>query len=692
MSGFKYRRDIDGLRAISVLLVILFHAGGIVSGGYVGVDVFFVISGFLITSIIQTEVSNGTFSMRRFWARRVRRILPASIACIALTILFSAIVMLPDDFICVAESAAACCVAAGNVFFWRYGGYFAGPSETMPFLHFWSLAVEEQFYLFYPFLLYGLSKARRISTLKCLCLLAFASFILSVLSVQFKPTAGFYLLPFRAWELLIGGILATIPVSDCKEIYRQSSSLLGLCLILVPAFLYTSHTPFPGFAALVPCLGAFALIWANRGETQTLVGRLFELKALVFIGIISYSLYLWHWPVLALARYAFIEINLVSGCCAIVVSFLMAVVSWAFIEQKFRSRKSSPPSTTRNTPVFAWGAVATLCALLLSLFISYSDGLPWRFRESLTPHLENAQWSGREIQTLDAETKFPRVGDLDTPIDSFVVWGDSHAMMMSEVIAQAAKQSRIAGRFISVPGAPPLPRVWRQHGTKPPSKRSAKIIEYLQKGSIKNVILVARWSAYAEGYTDGDLLFEERGKKSTAFIIGDEKTKQYCKEDGRRVLRSQLKQLSKTLAKAGITLWLLQQVPEQLGPTAMPYLLEKHISLPASYSPATYQQYLARHGATLEILNSLKQFGAQVIETEDLIFPTEESPPILFRDGQACFKDNDHLTRFGASALLRDRWNSVMNTIRDRQFLIEQPTPQQAIKQSHSAFAPQLEK
>jgi peptidoglycan/LPS O-acetylase OafA/YrhL len=233
MDHRTYRPDVDGLRAVSIILVLLFHTGEVLTGGFVGVDVFFVISGFLITSLIKREIDEGRFSLRRFWIRRVRRILPASIGCVLGTLALSGIVMLPTDFEETAKSAIASVTAVANVYFWRDGGYFAGPSDQEPFLHFWSLAVEEQFYLCYPPFLFLAAKLRRVSLFQCLLCLGVLSFLLSVWGVANKPVASFYLLPTRAWELAVGGLLAFAPKREFPRIGRELSGVAGLLMILL---------------------------------------------------------------------------------------------------------------------------------------------------------------------------------------------------------------------------------------------------------------------------------------------------------------------------------------------------------------------------------------------------------------------------------------------------------------------------
>jgi peptidoglycan/LPS O-acetylase OafA/YrhL len=282
-----YRPDVDGLRALAVLTVILCHAGLGCPGGFVGVDVFFVISGFLITSLLSREISEGQFSLVAFWERRIRRIFPTIFVVVLATLIAGWFLYLPEDFLTLGKSALAQTVLLANVFFFRKTGYFEDAADTHPLLHTWSLAVEEQFYLLFPLLLFFLTRCGRKSLVGGIAFLGVGSFALSVVGSYSHPAATFYLLPSRAWELMMGALLAVLP--DGRKPTRwlnEAAGLAGLGLILFSVFTYTSLTRFPGVAALPPCLGAALIIFSGRSKI-TLVGRGLVWRPLVFIGLIS---------------------------------------------------------------------------------------------------------------------------------------------------------------------------------------------------------------------------------------------------------------------------------------------------------------------------------------------------------------------------------------------------------------------
>jgi peptidoglycan/LPS O-acetylase OafA/YrhL len=293
-----YRPDVDGLRAVAVLLVIASHFRTRLTGGYIGVDVFFVISGYLISSVILSELDSGRFSILNFYERRIRRIFPAMLAMMAVTTFLVYCFFVPVEVEGYARSLLAALFSSSNFLFWHEAGYFAAPSEFKPLLHTWSLAVEEQFYIFFPVFLILIRRffPRRLKE-AILCIAA-VSLLAAVITMQHDATAAFFFAPLRAWELLIGTTISQHYVPAIRSaISRNIASAGGFLLILVPAIAYTSATPFPGLAAIPPCLGA-ALIIASGELGSSFVGRILSCRPVVFVGLISYSLYLWHWPIL----------------------------------------------------------------------------------------------------------------------------------------------------------------------------------------------------------------------------------------------------------------------------------------------------------------------------------------------------------------------------------------------------------
>jgi peptidoglycan/LPS O-acetylase OafA/YrhL len=303
LENFCYRPEIDGLRALAVLPVLLFHAGLGMRGGFMGVDIFFVISGYLITTLIARDLQLGCFKMRDFWERRIRRILPAAAVMVIATLIAGAIILLPQSFENLGQSALAQSLMVSNFYFWQQDGYFAAPSDYEALLHTWSLAVEEQFYLILPALLVFLNRKFPARITLVLGLVFLTSLIWSFLGPYLYPTASFYLLPARAWELLLGSLIAIFAIKvPGGRLGAEFLSLAGIVLMVYPMLTYVPTTPFPGIAAISPCLGAALFIVATR-KHGTLARQFLSLSPFVFIGKISYSLYLWHWPLLVFGRH-----------------------------------------------------------------------------------------------------------------------------------------------------------------------------------------------------------------------------------------------------------------------------------------------------------------------------------------------------------------------------------------------------
>ena len=340
---FSYRSDIDGLRAIAVLIVVFFHANfSWIPGGYVGVDVFFVISGFLITNTIEKEILQKSFSFKQFYLRRIRRIIPV-LFFVLLVCTIPAYFMFASDFEAFSRTLIHTIVSTNNIHLWiNNKQYFAENSELMPLLHTWSLSVEEQFYFIWPAILLMLSKLKsiKVKRIAILCIL-FISLRYSIYLTDTDQNTAYFLLQGRFFELGIGATLAvfwqSLPLA--KKMINTILSIVGLLLILLPAVFLQKESLFPGINALWPCLGAAFLIYSNKGNDRNegLVNTILRNKFIVLIGTISYSMYLWHWPLFAFLKYFGIELIGATRISALLIIFLLSYLSWKYIEQPFRT-------------------------------------------------------------------------------------------------------------------------------------------------------------------------------------------------------------------------------------------------------------------------------------------------------------------------------------------------------------------
>lgn len=493
-AGQAYRRDIDGLRALAILPVLLFHAHvpGF-SGGFVGVDIFFVISGYLITAIIAREIDEECFSLVRFYERRARRILPALLVVMAAVLALSAWLYLPEDFAAVPKSALMTLGFLANVWFFANTGYFAGGAETMPLLHCWSLAVEEQFYVGFPLLLWMIARFapdRRVLVVAGVALLSFA---LAVWKQADTDGMAFYLLPMRAWELFAGALLAIRAVPEvARPAAREALAALGLGLIGYAVFAYDRHTVFPGATALVPVLGSALLIHCAPG---TLAGRLLSLRLPVAIGLISYSLYLWHWPVIVFAEYARdVPLDGAARIGAIGLSLLLAWLSWRFVERPFRD-----PQRFSRPRIFTWSAAGMGTIAAASLALVSLGGWEARFDPRV---LQLAEARGDFSPRRDACLSDQIGGDrsactFGTPgaVPRSLVWGDSHGVELAWALGE--EQARQGGAVMQRTRASCPPVIGYARATDPGCARFNQDVMNTIEGTpgLSTVYLAAFWAS-----------------------------------------------------------------------------------------------------------------------------------------------------------------------------------------------------
>lgn len=441
-----YAPSIDGLRALAVTLVLLFHldiAG--LPGGFVGVDVFFVISGFLITSNIASQIAAGRFSAADFYVRRIRRLMPALFTMLLGSLLMALVWLKPEALVSFAKSFLAQAVSLQNIWFLSEGEYFVGADGKL-LLHTWSLAVEEQFYFVWPWLLMGLFKLQAGKRGVVIATLIVASFSLSVLLMHISPKASFFLLPTRAWELAVGGVLALMVgranrfTAVCTRL-RHIWGPVGLALILASALLLTPQTPFPGWAAMPPVLGAACLVMAARlgGSITT---RLLSCRPLVYLGLISYPLYLWHWPLIVAFRLDQRPNDVLTSVLIIGLTVLLATLTYELIEKPVRQKRWL--MSTKRLLVFA--GIGTLAIVGASVHMIQSDGMAYRFDEKArslltAPLLARTQRCGFGFKILHPSAPVCALTDPAETDKRVLLWGNSHADQWSALFADLAKDT-----------------------------------------------------------------------------------------------------------------------------------------------------------------------------------------------------------------------------------------------------------
>jgi peptidoglycan/LPS O-acetylase OafA/YrhL len=654
MSNLRYRPEIDGLRALAVIGVVLYHIGLGFPGGYVGVDVFFVISGYLITGIIIKDLRKGTFSMLDFWVRRIRRILPAVYVMIIASLILGYFIL--PSLKPITESSMASSLMASNIYFWRDSGYFAAGSDMKPLLHTWSLAVEEQFYVIFPLVLYVLWRFRKRHALAIVCLIGIFSLLLSCWATVYKPGANFYLLPTRAWELIVGACLALgLFQRESRPVTNEIVSWLGILMIFAAMFCYDHITPFPGWMAIPPVVGSAMFIWANR-EAPTMIGKFFSMRPVVFMGLISYSFYLWHWPLLVFAKRTIIDVDLSWKITLLLSSFLISVASWKFIETPFRREGV----LSKRKPAFTFGVLSTCGILLISFSGMKFGGLIDRFQDGLAP-------LRADMGLQPVRSRFGKGGILgsipaEDPLDkkpSFYIWGDSHGMVMHHVMHECAQRNGLHG--VAHYGASRIPVIGlKQDNNKDNIIEGEKVFRTILDSGTKNLIIIARWA----GYLDGDIAIE---KPDDFFAVGlmerGDNVSQLTPDKSVRLLSKYLGIMARKLQSHGVTLWVVKQVPETTVWGRHFYLWKKYPYL--NNAPAQYTTSREEHQVRQRNANAA--FDAMTGGVVNLVDPATH----FFKNGdrlkayqdRAYYCDSHHLTRAGADYYLKDMLSELFAQI-----------------------------
>lgn len=612
----NYRKEIDGLRAIAVLPVILFHAGfSIFSGGYVGVDVFFVISGYLITTILLNEFEEERFSLARFYERRARRILPALFIVMLACLPFAYMWMLPSQLKDFAQSLVAVVTFSSNILFWREDGYFAAAAELKPLLHTWSLAVEEQYYLLFPMFLMLAWQFGRKRVFWTVVVMAAVSLLMAEWGWRNNPSANFYLAQTRAWELLAGSICAFLTVGRSDK-SNNVLSAIGLAAIVVSIFAFDDNTPFPSVYALVPVVGTALIILYGRQGTW--VANLLSMRVFVGIGLISYSAYLWHQPLFAFARIrSLTEPNDILMAGLAVVALILAWVTWRWVEQPFRKR-SDPVLVTRRSVFVASGAVGAVF-VVLGLLGNFGNGFEWRLNEmqrELYSTAVSSPMRGRchygRNSTFSAQSSCEYFGENAADV---AIYGNSHGVELAYRVAEELQKTQRSLLHFTISGcAASFQRDAEEYCSVFYEDRLRHLLESQR---VKNVILTFR--SYRSFSEQGNPIDAARSMVELA---------NYLFENGKNVV-------------------LILQAPT-LERHINSYLKQAFFSGEVDISARSLAEWKEINGHVYASLQDLNP-GVKIFDLADHFCVSGVC--FAVREGQAMYFDDDHMSVFGTRSV-----------------------------------------
>ncbi len=656
--NIKYRPEIDGLRTIAVLSVIIYHAefmvGGhkLLPGGFLGVDIFFVISGFLITSLMMKEFhKTGTISISNFYERRAKRLLPALLIVMLISLPFAYTYLFPEQLVDYAKSLISSLLFGSN-FYWNYSlqQYGAESALLKPFLHTWSLAVEEQYYIVFPLILLAIYKWCRshtiaLFTVGLLISLQFAEWITPI-----DASFSFYMLPSRIWELLAGGLIANIlhlhPQKENDALLNKTMPVLGLYLILHSVIFTEFDAKHPGFITLMPVIGTMLIIWFSSKDE--LITKILSSKFFVGVGLISYSLYLWHYPIFSFGRIIEQDFTTVSKLAWIVLTIVLSLVSFYLIEKPFRGMiKLKLMASVLLGVIFFIGVVCSYFIL--------NDGVPKRFsyNQNLMSTFERPSFESECKVKPDKElidSAFCKIGAAEKP--TFLLFGDSHALSLLNLLDEIGDEQGIGGRFVYMSGCPPVFGVYPKNGGK--GKRAQcfelnqKVENYIRDNNIENVFLVARWDYYVN----------PSSLRPISRVISP---KSWSAEESRDVLSGQLTYTLSEIQRAGAKPIILLQVPHQKSNPKGVYqrMLDKWIDEPKKL-PEKLESWINRLSISVHEHKKRQSVANSIIRKASVSTNTVIVDPIEIFCVEKCligtiwgsyYYNVDHLSTFGSKQL-----------------------------------------
>ncbi|SDR70600.1 Peptidoglycan/LPS O-acetylase OafA/YrhL, contains acyltransferase and SGNH-hydrolase domains [Halopseudomonas sabulinigri] len=623
-STIKYRPEIDGLRALAVVPVVLFHSGvEAFSGGFSGVNIFFVISGYLITSIISREIESNTFKISTFYQKRADRLFPVLASVLLATLIIGFFTSPPDEYQEIAKSVIAAGTFTSNIFFWSTSDYFSASAFTIPLLHTWSLGIEEQFYIFFPFVL--IIAFRLKLPIALVAIAAAVSFTLSSLALQNYSSATFYLLPTRAWELLIGALLALIrlPIPS-RRIASEVLSWTGLSMCLWCIFFFNKETAFPGPNALFPVLGAALLIYSTA-HPQNSIRKAFNFAPVTTLGKASYSIYMWHWPFIVFYGLVFgYPSNLVQSILIAAISICIGLFSWATIEKWSRGK------IARLRPIPASACVVSIFLPVIALSSStlLTNGLPFRVEsnviaaeaalEDYSPY--RASCHSGEGNRLEY-SKSCILGHSNSP-SSVAVWGDSHGVEIAAALAEQLAPEKQSVRQLTYSSCPPAINLAKASRPGCRSHNEATLQAIIADPQIQTVIL----SAY----------FPVNQKISSDFLDGFKASVEHLESAGKNV----------------IVMYPLPQTTDNA-----PTMIARSIMLSQKRATSmTLEAFMNKYSESFDLVSGLPSSVTKIESWKNFCINDD---CYVGDEGGAYFFDGHHPSMHGARLIARDIANAI---------------------------------
>jgi len=656
----KYRPEIDGLRAVAVMSVIMCHAGfQYFTGGYIGVDVFFVISGYLITMIVCNDISKNTFTLMNFYERRARRLLPVLFVVVICSLPFALLFLTQDGQKEFAKSIIGVATFTSNFVFWSESGYFETSTVFKPLLHTWSLSVEEQFYLFYPLLLMMIWPLGKRYVLFVLFSLFFFSLLLAEWRGLLDPSAVFYLLPTRIWELAVGAICALYLLEKkIVNVYlAQVLSFIGLLLISFSVFTFTEHTPTPSLYTLIPVLGsALVILFSING---TLVYSILKLSIFVWVGLISYSAYLWHQPILSLLRnyYFTPQLSFRMTVVAIVLTFLLSIITWRLIEQPFRNSERHSQKKTLS---------GAFCALVILFLVGFSL---YNLPQSMTPFIINKKADNlSEAKLITGEKAFLKIGleqyskfnnasVVSNPKNSstkykILILGDSHTEHLNSFAKTISHQLGYEIHLMYSEGCPALFNYYKVYGIDKEVELQRQLAcreqnkiwkQYVSENNqgYTHVVLSARWN-----WLVGSNVYGERKIRRDAVLPLDINSKRL---DRTTNFANAIKDAVEVIDSSGIKTILFSQPPVQMRDLRQARSKKHYFE-----ARPLFENTLERQKAfekSLEMSNVEKNDSFTYFDVFSFFCNEKTEVCRNLKGSSSLYEDDDHLSEYGASEL-----------------------------------------